>query len=167
MTLCVVPPTNCVTETHQGAQRVDGAGNDVLEPRDDLGADYDRVDGLVRQGCMAALAEDRDPEGVRRGHRRPVHDTDLADLKRRPHVGADHQVDAIHDAGADHLGSSAGEQLFRVLKHEAHLAGQLVRHRRQYLRGAEQHRGMRIVPARVHGARPLRAEVEVVLFLNR
>ena len=167
MTWCVVPPTNCVTETTNvlsgsTARETMCCSPETTCARTTIGsrvwcgeAAWPPLPWIVIQKVSGAAIAG------------PIHHADLPHLEQRPDVGADLEIEAIHDASSDHLVRSAGELLLGLLKEEAHLAGQLIRHRGEDLRGTRQHRGVCIMPARVHGPRPLGTEFEVVLLLNR
>ena len=141
--------------TTAGCERVDPARDDVLQAADELRRARDRVDGGVREPGVPAAAGDRQREEVGRGHERPGHGGDLAVLQRRPQVAAVDEVDALHHARGDHVARAAGSELLGVLEDEPQLAaGQVAR--RPAARRAEQHRGVAVVPARVHRARAAR-----------
>ncbi len=70
-------------------------------------------------------------------------------------------------AGIDHGAGAAGRQLLRVLKDKSDLAGDLLLPLAEELRGAEEHRGVPVVAARVHDAGPRRDVRHVVLLVDR
>ena len=75
----------------------------MLEPDDHLRGGRDGVDGLVRRRAVTALAADLDREQVGGRCVRPAQDADLAELVEREEMGADDEVDAVHDARLDEL----------------------------------------------------------------
>src|ERR1700721_2289649 len=87
------------------------AGGEVLEVGDDLRADDERVDRVLRLGDVAAAAVDDDLEDVAGGHHRAGADRDLAEGEPGPEVLAEHPVDALHRPRRDHLRGAAGQRL--------------------------------------------------------
>jgi hypothetical protein len=117
---------------------------------------------------MTAASGDREVEEVGRGHERPGHRGDAADVEPGPHVAAVDEVDAVDRARRHQVAGPAGGELLGRLEQEAHLAaGQAVGGLREQAGRAEEHRGVRVVPARMHHARALRREVEAARLLDR
>ena len=151
-----------------GVERIGLAGDDLLQIRDHLGGHGDRVDGLVRVGPVAAAADDlereevggrhdRAPEPPRRGRSR----ASRAGARRRR--GRHRRRTPASTIAA----RAARRQLLGVLEDEAHLAGELVAPLDEDLGGAEQHRRVTVVAARVHDAGPRRDVRHVVLLEDR
>ena len=71
MTLRAVPAVSVVTETTTRVERIGLARDDLLQVRDHLRRDRDRVDGLVRVRAVAAAPLDLEREQVGGRHHRP------------------------------------------------------------------------------------------------
>ncbi len=165
-----VPGRAGVERRHRDDDRVERvglAGDDLLQVRDHLRGDRDRVDGLVRVRAVAAVAEDLEREQVGGGHDRARRrrDVPVSRLESRC-TPATRSAPSRTPASMSARGA-AGRQLLGVLEDEAHLAGELVAALDEELRGAEQHRRMAVVSARVHDAGPRRDVRDVVLLQDR
>ena len=82
-------------------------------------------------------------------------------------MGADDEVDAVHNACLDELARAARPELLGVLEDEADLTAQLVAPLVQCVQRREQHRGVAVVAAGVHDAGVLGCKLEAGLLLDR
>ena len=137
--------------------RVELARDEVLRAEEDMAGDVERVHQLVRARAVAALAVHDDVDvvdgreaGARaRGdlaqavvERHEVDGRGGVDVRVLQHARVDHGLVA-----ADLVGRAA---LLVGLEHELHAAGQLGLAAFQDAGGAQQHGGVRVVPAGVH-----------------
>ena len=120
-----------------GVERIGLAGGDLLQVRDHLGGNRDRVDRLVRARAVTSTPADLEREQVGGGHHGAGHGGDMAGLEIREQVHAGDEVCPVDDAGLDDLAGAAGRELFCVLEDEAHLS---VRARGAARRAAEPRR---------------------------
>ena len=133
-------------------ERIGVARHDRLKGGDQLGADQNGIDRLVRAGGMAAPAEDVDVEAVGRGHDGAGAHGEAAHRQARQIVDA---VDLVHgkpleQAILDHC-PCAGAALLGGLKHEDHGAGKVALGG-EMAGGGEQGRRVAVVSAGMHGA---------------
>ena len=132
-------------------RRIDVARDDRLQRHHDARRDDHRVDRQVRPGRVAADAFDRDDRLVAGRHERAAPRQEHARCRARMVVHAEHRVarEALEQAIVDHLLRAAVDaMLFRRLEIQVHGAG--VAGLREVLRGAEQHRRVAVVAARMH-----------------
>ena len=132
---------------------VDGllvARQDGLKALHDLAGDGHRVDPVVRQRRVAALAVDGDVEFVARRHHRPAGDGQLAHVHARPVVHAEHGFhgELLEQAFLDHLARAAAAFLGR-LEDQVHRAVEVAVLRKMQRRG-QQHGRVAVVAAGVH-----------------
>mmetsp|Transcript_28647 Transcript_28647/g.93590 ORF Transcript_28647/g.93590 Transcript_28647/m.93590 type:complete len:318 (+) Transcript_28647:48-1001(+) len=135
---------------------VRGARDDRLECGDDGGAGDDRVARLVRRGAVPTGADDEDVERARGRHRRPrahAHAARGPDVVHvapaRRHVQPERCARGPERALVEHPQRTCAA-FFRGLEDEPHFARQLRLVRLEHPRRPEQHRHVRVVPARVH-----------------
>src|SRR5262249_39554507 len=121
-----------------------------LQRIDDLGADEHGIDPEVRTGGVSADSFYIDRERIRSSHYRARTNAECADWHAWIVVHAVNFVDAepIHESVIDHHFAAAAA-LFRRLENDDSGPRKISR-LREVARGAEQHRGMAIVPARMH-----------------
>ena len=167
MMLSAVPALNWQIETTADFQRVDVAGHDRLQLVDDLRADQDAVDRLVRLGGVRAAALDVDIDAVGRRHHRTGPDGEFAERDAGEVVHPVDLLDAepLHHAVLDHLAAAAAALLGRLEDHHGG-AGEIAR-LGQVARGAQEHRGVAVVAAGVHLARHGRLVRQVVRLDDR
>ena len=173
----VVERSQCSLETRlvrndvagsAGMQRTDGhdrrldrihrARDDRLQRRHCLCRGHDRIESPVRHGAVAATAANHGHELVLCCHRGSGPNVQRAGLERRPEVQPVNRtgLDDVEDTRLDHAQATAAALLSR-LETEHDVANQLVAARREQRRRAEQHRGVAVVPARVHAPVVLRS----------
>ena len=142
-----------------GDQRLDRAGH--------FAGDRHRIERLMRHRGMAAAPGDHDFKPVGRGKQRTGTAGDDAvravghDMQRKGGVGR-----GIEQPVVDHE-ARAVKPFLAGLKHEQHIAGQLIGARAQHMRGARQHRRMGIMPARMHRACNLAGKVQPGFLVHR
>ena len=167
---------------HRRLQRdVQATTDDALRIRDDGGGGDDGVHAQPRPSAVRLLALHDDAESVGGRHHRAGARADLADVRARIHMQAEHRfrLEAIEQAFGQHLrratGFAGGRAFFGRLEDEHHFAGKIAAHRGQRLRDAHQDGGMRIMAAGVHHAdglavvlrRDFRSEGQAGLFGHR
>jgi hypothetical protein len=126
-----------------------------VQRRDDVGADEDGIDALVRAGGMATLAGDVDEDGIARGQQRARADGELAGGDARHVVHAVDLLDApaVHQPVVHH-GLAAGAALLGRLEDDDGGAVEVAR-LAEILGGAQQHGRVPVMPAGVHAPRRL------------
>ena len=146
--------------------RIDDAARDGLERRHHLGRGDDGVAAEMGRGGVGAVAGDPDLEDVERRHHGSRTDRHLADLDPRHVVHAEDLLhrELLEQTLLDHH-PRAALVLFRRLEDEPDGAGEIAR-LREVLGGAEQHRGVPVMPAGMHLSGNLRAVLEVVLLFD-
>lgn len=120
---------------------------------------------------MATAAQDAHGRNVTRGHQRALaRDEHAAWGSRR----ADVQAVRGHRARPRRLEHTLGQHvpgavvaLLAGLEHEHDVAREVLAPRRQQVGGADEHRGVQVVPARVHVAGNRRGVVDVGTFAHR
>ena len=152
---------------HRGLQRIDIARHHRLQLVDDLGADQNGVDALLRPRRVAASAFELDRNVVGRRHDRTRADGEFADREAWKIV---HAVDLVDGKAGDqavfHHGLRAGAALLRRLEDHHRGAGEIAR-LGQIFGGSEQHRGVAVVAAGVHLAGHRRLVRQAGLLLER
>ena len=141
--------------------RIQLSCDDLLQRNDDVCADADRVNTVLRQGAVAALALHRNGELIVGVHHRGVvivHEhTDRqlsgADVIRQRRV----HLRVLQNAVFQHV-QAAVEALLARLEHELNGSLQLRFMLLEHLRSGQKHGGVHIVPAamrslRVHGSK--------------
>ena len=137
---------------HRRIEDVHAAGDERLERLHDLAGDRNRIEAVVRRGGVAAFAAHGDLDRIARREHRPGPRGDDAgrlavrDVQRE---GARRRCGAVEQALLQHHARAVVALLAR-LEHEQHRARQLRAPSRQHARGADQHRHVRVVAARVH-----------------
>ena len=151
-----------------GVDRLLVAGDDGLEGLHHLAGHRHRVDAVVRQRGVRALAGDADQELVARGHDRAAADREVAGGQARPVVHAEDRVhgEAIEQAVLHHLARAAAAFL-GGLEDAVDGAGEALAVRGQFLRGGQQHRHMAVVAAGMHAARNAAGVREGVVLGHR
>src|SRR3984893_3954736 len=112
---------------------------------------------------MRTLAVDNDLERVERCHHRTVVDRKMSARETRPVVQTEHRVarEALEESVFDHHPATGRRPLFRWLKNHIDRAAPIgVAAQRDS--GAEQHRRMAVMAARMHLALVLRPMLEAV-----
>ena len=150
-----------------GVERIRLAGDDLLQVRDHLGRHCDRVDGLVRVRAVSSRPDDLEREQVGGRHDRARPGRHLPCLEPREQVHARHERRTLDDTCRDHIPRPAGRKLLGVLEDEPHLALELVTPVDEDLGRCQQHRGVAVVAAGVHHARPRRCVRQVVFLQDR
>ena len=154
---------------HRRVEDVDPAGHQGLKGLHDLARDGDRVEAVMGRRGVSPLAPHLDPERIARGHggagarRDGAGGQAMGDVQREGGGGRRRAVEQPlldHDAGAV-------VALFAGLEHEQHRAGEQVAATGEEARGPDEHCRVRIMAARVHGARHLRGEGKARLFRHR
>ncbi|OQV66193.1 hypothetical protein AK51_11250 [Serratia nematodiphila DZ0503SBS1] len=136
---------------HQRFQRAEAAAGQRLQRADDLAGGDDGIDALFRFGGVGAFAGDADLEAIDVGVERSGAGGEGAGGQLRRVMQTKYRRDVIQRAGVDQV-PGAVEGLFRRLEEDAHRAGQLGLTRFEQVRGAEHHRGVKVVAAGVHHA---------------
>jgi len=80
---------------HGRLERIDLAGNDLLQRDDEVRQREDHVLRLVRQRAVPSLAGHVDVELVGGGHHVAVRDDRLAARQEAPEVQPEHEIDAV------------------------------------------------------------------------
>lgn len=140
---------------HRGIDGAYIAAHDGLKRQHQLTRGRYRIYGGVRHGSVPALATQHNPEFVAGRHDRPATGRKLPHLTAGPVV---HAKDSLYrklfkQAVTDHFTRPA-TAFFCRLEHQVNRAVK-VAVAGQVLRSSKQHRGVAIVPARVHLARVL------------
>ena len=136
---------------HGGLVGGELAAHDRLQRVDDLGRHHHGVTAALRHGAVAGGAADVHAEPVGVGHARPGLAADGARVNLAPDVHGKGPVDALAHARFAHH-AATGAVFLGGLEHHANLAVDVVGHVAQDLQGAEHHRDVAIVAARVHAA---------------
>ncbi len=153
---------------HRGVADRDSPTDERLQRGHDLAGDRDRVDPVLRHRGMPAAPGDRRVQRIRRRE----HRAGPSDDQPRAHVGRDVERERRVGRGVaqqpvvDHEARAVMPFLAR-LEHEDDRAGQGLGPRAQCPRRADQHRGVRIMPARMHRAGVARREGQAGLLLHR
>ncbi len=136
---------------HDRLERVGLPRRDVLQREHGGGGRRDRVDREVGRSTVAATAFDRNIKLVGRRVHDAGRDAERAGVQPRVDMEHRHGVDArvVERAGLDHRHGAAGA-FFRRLEQQHYRAGEAGALGLQRPRRAEQHRGVGVVPARVH-----------------
>ena len=117
----------------------------------------DQVRRQVRAGGVATRRGELDLDQVAGRGDRAGPGAELAHLQPRVAVQGEDPLDAVDGAVRDHVHRSAGLHLLGGLEDQPDTAGQRGRARERET-GAQHHRGVGVVPARVHDVRHRRGE---------
>ena len=137
-----------------------------LQGDQDVRRGKQRIDACLRTGCVRALAFDRDPKAVHSSAERPRARREMADRQAGLVVQGEHFLDvpAGHQPVIAH-GFCASAAFFGGLKDQHRRAVEIAR-LSQTLCGAQQHRRVSIVPARMHPAGNLRRVGKACRFFD-
>ena len=142
---------------HRHGLRIDVAGDDGLKCHHEAGRRDDRVGRLVRHRAVPADAGQRDGGVIARRHRRPFPERQLT-LRQAGHVV--HGEDGIAGIPVEqpvlHHAQGAATALFRRLEDEVQHAVEAAG-LREAPRRRQQHRGVPVMAAGMHEARPAAA----------
>ena len=135
---------------HALGDRIEVARHDRLQRHHDLGARDHRIAAPVRHRAVPTLAGQPDLHPVGGGHDRPGAHAEGAERRHRPVVQTEHarRREALEQALLDHH-ATAAVHLLGGLKDEVHGAVEVAR-LGEISGGAEQHRGVAVMAARVH-----------------
>ncbi len=144
----------------RGLLRVQLITGDILENADQLDTGINRADAFLRRGAVAPFAVKPDAKTVAGRHTDAAADGKLAGFQRvRRDMDGNRAIrlGVFQASGGDHI-PSAGEALFVRLEHQNGLTGQLALMVLQNFGRAQQHSGVGVMAAGVHGAGAFRGE---------